>query len=776
MLRKVMRSATTSTLGVVALLAVVVAVTVFVPGRDVVAEDDDDVIKIDLREAIGIEDFLKLVGSSGEIPLYWDPKSRALQNKEVLGATELRAPRGELLGLVRALLTFYELVLIPVGPPGYEVYLVMDARQTQHILRLKPRFVDLNEKTLAELEDKDGLFVTTTIRVENMTSLRDARTALGRIVTHQLGAVTEVPAARAFVVTDFAPNVVAIYRLLKEMDVKPEGRQVTSAYIQLRHATADEIEPILQDLFTGRERVTRRPGPQNQPSADIDEDPEPRIISDFRTNQLIVYGTHDDIEEIRAVVEHLDVEVYLPASWVHVIQLKNLDADETAQVLQGLIEQSTFFGSTNQSGARSRTPRTTPGRPSRPQPGSAGAPGDEEKPAVVSDKASNSLLISASPRQFDQLKRIIEEIDIKKPQVLIEAALLELSLDDAYRVSTELGLGDDSGLTNPDSVSGFGFTTFGLSTFADSDGDTFFTDRIPNFVDTGGPAPTGLVGGIFAFEQVPLIFSLLNTVSQTRFLQLPSIVTADNEEAIVRVLEKQATSQSTTTTGGNIQGGFGDFQEAGVTLQISPHIADYSYLLLNIRLTVSAFVGEPRVVGDALLPADQIEREIFTAVTCPDRHTVVLGGLLKNVQASTVDRTPILCEIPILGEIFKGTTKRCEETSLFLFVTPTIMSDPGSFDVLDKVSCERKQKADELIGYTEIYNSHFPACEYQDPATGCLRGSGSASDRLDRMGALEYTRFSGVSRDRLQAERAARRAALRSTTCPQTPCPRAVGR
>ena len=135
--------------------------------------------------------------------------------------------------------------------------------------------------------------------------------------------------------------------------------------------------------------------------------------------------------------------------------------------------------------------------------------------------ASNSLLISASPRQFEQLERIIKEIDIKKPQVLIEAALLELTLDDSYRLAIELGLGDDNGLVNDDAASGFGFTTFGLSTFADADGDTFFTDRIPNFVDTGGPGPTGLTGGIFAFGQIPLIFSVLNTVSQSRLLQLP---------------------------------------------------------------------------------------------------------------------------------------------------------------------------------------------------------------------------------------------------------------
>jgi len=767
------RSTAGLTLTVLAAMTLLLAAFVVAPGGNVAVADDEEPVEILLTEPMELEDFLKAVGRVAEFPLYWDPKSRALQGKQVLGARNLKAPRSELFNLVRALLTFYELVLVPVGPQGYEVYLVMDARQTAAIVKLKPKYVDLNDSNLELYESQDGMFLTTTIKVENIASLRDARNALNKIVSGQnIGNVTEVPAARSFVVTDFAPNVVAIYRLLKEMDVQPEGKVVKSAYIQLEYATADEVEPILQDLFMGREAVTRGPRqPGAQGSADIEADPEPRIISDFRTNQLIIYATQDDITEIMEVVKKLDVAVFLPNTWVHVIPLKNLSAQDTAEVLQSLIEQSTFFGlgaggSTGTSrGTTGRSPRGTPGSPSV-----APRAEEEEKPAVVADIASNSLLISASPRQFEELKKIIAEIDVKKPQVLIEAALLELSLDDSYRVAFELGLADDSGVTGNDNVSGFGFTTFGLTTFADKDGDTFFTDRIPNFVDTGGAAPTGLVGGIFALGQIPLIFNLLNTISQSRLMQLPSIVTADNEEAVIRVLERQATSQSTTTSGGNITGGAGDYEDAGVTLQISPHIADNYYLLLNIHLQVSAFVGEPRVVGEALIPSDQLERELLTVVSCPDRHTVVLGGLLGTRQTSTIDRTPLLSEIPILGEAFKGTSKRDQETSLFLFVTPTIMSEPGGFEVLDEESCKRKQKADSLIGSTDLYNTYFPACEYQDPATGCLRGSGSASDRLDRLGALEHTRFASVSQERLAAERAARRAALRPASAP-APCP-----
>jgi general secretion pathway protein D len=734
-----------------------------------ISQAEDEVELLIGNEDITIEAFLRAVGQATGVPLVWNPQDKSISGKKIIGNVHLKAPSEQLFSLVRALLTFYELVMIPVGPKGYQVQLVMDARQTSSILKLKPEYVKLTEENLDLYETQDGKFITTTIKVENMTDLRNARNALTRIVTGQnIGNVTEVAAARAFVVTDFAPNVVAIYRLLREMDVQPEGKEVVSVYITLEHASAEEIEPILTDLFTGRERVTGSAQPRrpNQPNDAEPEDPEPRIIADPRTNKIILYGTKTDIAEIREVIENLDVPVYIRNDRVNVVRLKNLEAEETAEVLTTLIEAASIFGVASGS---------TTGSTGRPRSGTTAAGGErhsreEEKPAVVADVKSNSLIIAATKRQFEELQRVIEAIDIKKDQVLIEAALIELTLDDSYRLAIELGLADDEGLDG-DGAGGFGFTSFGQTVFADKDGDTFFTDRIPPFIDSDATsAPSGLVGGIFAFGQVPLIFNVLNSVSQSRILQLPSIVTADNEEAVIEVKDEQAFSSSSTTTGGVTSGGLGGFEEAGTTLAISPHIADARFLLLNINLEVSAFVGEPRVLASGdVIPSDKITRRLITAVTCPDRHTVVLGGLMGRNQRSTVDKTPYLADIPALGELFKSTQRSDRETSLFLFVTPTIMAgDTEGFSTFDIESCKRKQKADELIGFTEIYNSNFVDCDAQDPASGAfsgrrpgaVRGSGSASDRFDQIGLLEATRFSGVSRQRLEAEKAARRNAL----------------
>ena len=691
------------------------------------SEDPDDPSTLHLKEPLKLPVFLRLLSKRLDMPIVWDPKDKKL-SKEIQGSLNLTGPKKDIFSISRALLGFYDLVMVPVGPPEYRVQMVMDARATNTVLRLKPEYQDVTDENVALLENQDARFITTTIKVENLDSLREASAALKRIVTpSNVGNVQEVPQAKAFVVTDFAPNVAAIYRLLRSMDVKPESSELMSRYFPLQHATADEVEAVLTDLFTGADSLQAARQPQNQrnrtaSSNSSSADPEPRIISDIRTNQVIVYATKRDLDEIADVIAKLDVEVHITRDRIHVIRLKNLEAIETAEVLSSLIEAASIFG--RDGGATGGGANTQGGRPNRinTNPDSID-PRDEEKPAVVADEKSNSLIIAGTKRQFDEIKRVLDEIDVQKDQVLIEAALIELTLEDAYRVAFELGLADDNGAVNDDAASAFGFTSYGQTVFADKDGDTFFTDRIPPFIDSdANAAPRGLVGGIFAFGQVPLIFNLLSRIDRSRILQLPSIVTADNEEAFIQVQDEQAFSES-SSTGNAVTGGLGGFEAAGTTLRISPHIADQNYLLLNINLEVSAFAGEPRQLADgSQIPADKIRRTLQTVVTVPDRHTVVLGGLMGRTQTSTDEKVPYASEIPILGELFKSTTRRDRETNLFLFVTPTIMHGAQSFDILDIESCRRKQKSDELIGFTDIYNAKFVGCDQQDAASGVYNG------------------------------------------------------
>ena len=417
-----------------ALPLAIVAGVLFTPGglfdlgADAHAEDAQLFLP---DEQVPIEDFLRNVAKLTDTPLVWNPEDTDIKRKNIKGNVTIRASKKDILSVVRALLTFYDLVMTPVGPPEYQVQVVMGTKRSNNILRLRPTFIKLKEQDLSTLKDNEGYYVTTTIQLEHIGDLGNLRTALQKVMT-QFGSVSDVPDARAVIVTDFAPNVVAVYRLLQAMDIKPDSSQVTNEFIQLQYALADEVEPLLKELFEGEDRVgattnvPRRPGRNNRSTTAgrVEDDPEPRIISDTRTNQIIVYATKADIAEIKMIVKKIDVPTFITKSYVHVEKLRHLEAEDTAEVLQSLVDASTLFG-TASGGVGTNT--AGGGRVNRPANAQVDAR-EEEKPAIVADLKSNSLIIAASERQYQEIKKILNEIDQKKPQVLIEAALVELTL------------------------------------------------------------------------------------------------------------------------------------------------------------------------------------------------------------------------------------------------------------------------------------------------------------------------------------------------------------
>ena len=305
-----MTRARTITVGLLTLTALLLTL---VPSTTLRAEEEERVA-LNFEGPMPVEQLIQEVGKALDLPLIWDPKSRALQGKEVMGDVRLAGTKEEILRGLGSLLTYYELVIIPVGTDRNLKYLVLDARQTASIVKLKPVYVELNDDNLQKYEKLDGVFLTTTIKVEHMETLRDARNALNRIVTGQnIGNVTEVPAARAFVVTDFAPNVVAIYRLLREMDVSAEGRGAEAATseevfqaVRLKYASAETAAATLTAHFAtnmrGGPRMPQSQSQRQQQPSQLPPRPVLRIQPDPRLNQLLISGMRKDVDRVLEVV------------------------------------------------------------------------------------------------------------------------------------------------------------------------------------------------------------------------------------------------------------------------------------------------------------------------------------------------------------------------------------------------------------------------------------------------------------------------------------------
>ena len=345
-----------------------------------------DEIEINITENMPIEDFLKTLSIASGQTIVWNPADKNVRGKTIVGSFALRGSTEKVMSLSRALLTFYELVMIPVGPGGADVLLVMDARQTSSILKLKPEHVVLTDENISKYENMDGFFITTTIKVEHMNDLRNARNALTRIVTGQnIGNVTEVPDAKAFVVTDFAPNVVAIYRLLREMDVPGAGSSTTTGEttaITLEHAAAVQLSVVLNSHYASSTR------PQNPRQAPQVAGPRaPRITADERTNQLLLTGTKEQIQQVKKAIAMLDVPIAQPSEAAHLVRLTNINAQQAAVALQQLIAGSTLWAA----------------------PGPRGG----SRPGVVAHSETNSLLITANQADFRVLKAILGDMDSK---------------------------------------------------------------------------------------------------------------------------------------------------------------------------------------------------------------------------------------------------------------------------------------------------------------------------------------------------------------------------
>jgi type II secretory pathway component GspD/PulD (secretin) len=361
------------------------------------ADEGQEQVEIVLPEPLALEDFLRLVQRRLDVPLVWDPKSRALQNKELTPDLAFRGTKDEVLDAIRGLLTAYELVLVPVGQGANRKYFVADARQTQSLLRLKPAYVELGPDNLEHYATQDGLFVTTTIAMENVENLRDARNALSRLVTGQgIGSVQEVPDARAVVVTDFAPNVVAIYRLLKQMDVPvaargpdTKDREVVFRAVPIRHAEAADVARLLQKHFALEASTQpRRAVAPNQAVPTVPPVPPLRIDADLRLNQVLVTGMQKDVVRVVEVVAALDRPRPAAPLVIEVIELAHIQAGPAAATLQALIHRSPSAWLAEE--------------------------GVRDLPVVEAHTERNALLIQAGSAAAETLRRVIREMDVAR--------------------------------------------------------------------------------------------------------------------------------------------------------------------------------------------------------------------------------------------------------------------------------------------------------------------------------------------------------------------------
>jgi general secretion pathway protein D len=437
------------------------------------------------------------------------------------------------------------------------------------------------------------------------------------------------------------------------------------------------------------------------------------------------------MKKIEALIKELDIPSRARGR-LHFRALHHTDAGEMAQLLDDLINNTSssgggsIGGSTRPSTSRNSTSRNrnTP-TPQGTAPAGGGALSGsavEGQPVIIADPKSNSLIIQASPTQWETLDDLIHKLDRSRPQVLIETSLVELSLSNQLDVGVELfstqdnvaidtdGDGTADTITNERSM--FGNTGFGLSEIISTDVNGV---QVP--VNKSPIIGQGFTAGIFKNGRLPFILNAFQSSGRARILTQPSLVTNDNEEAAI-TLERKTSFRETVSDNTNTS--TNSFKEVTATteLQISPHISSDNYLRLEITQSVSNFGNRPQ--PDA--PPDTITRQVNTNVTLPDTYTVVLGGLIQEEERSSVSKVPILGDLPIIGFFFRQTQDQSNPSHLFLFVTPHILRDTERFSDYHKMSWEKKLLQDDLFqAEVEFPGRKFAGPDISPSATNKLR-------------------------------------------------------
>jgi type II secretory pathway component GspD/PulD (secretin) len=333
--------------------------------RSADAGEEDVVLSIG-DDDVEVEDFLRALTKATGVQMLWKPSDPALRGRKIVGNLELRAKSHELLGLVRGLLCFYDLVMVPIGPPSHQIQLVRGIDSATRMTALKPTLIELTNQNLGLYDTKDGLYVNTTMHVEHVRDLKALRQDLHDVMREKKAShVFVLPRAHALSVTGFAPDVVAVYRLLAEIDRRGPVRERMAA-IDLEHADAFEVAANVQRHFAAKLKGASAPV----------------ITADDRTNRVLVSGTPPEVEAVRAATRLLDVPVPATDVEAHLIRLRHLDAAETAEVLTDLVASSA--GLWREKG---------------------------EAPGVVAHARMNALVIGASPETFARIRRFVAQLD-----------------------------------------------------------------------------------------------------------------------------------------------------------------------------------------------------------------------------------------------------------------------------------------------------------------------------------------------------------------------------
>ena len=573
--------------------------------------------------------------------------------------------------------------------------------------------------------------------------------------------VAEVKGTQTIIVTAKFGLLDYIVKLLKIIDVEQKNPERIVHIIEAKEADAQELVSIIES-FLQQSRASRSSGAAKAPvrttssssSRSVSSinrggtnDFETSLIADPRTQKIIITTyTMEDLEDINMLVRELDTRFDLRRLKTQIYRMRYLKAIDVAPVISDIIGSAGGTRSGTRglgTSARSRT-RTqgrattqsrgalggTTGRSSAGLTGQGGGAGLLPT-LIVPHEETNALIVQAEPEEYAEILNILEQIDVKRRQVFLEAALVQVAQSSSLNYTIELLAGDPD---DRDARLLFE-SSFGLSGINTEDFNRVF--------DLTNP-PAGGVAALMNRGKFPMLVQFLKANSDSKVLATPFILADDNVQSTINITETRYVTNSSTVNTATTTSQQGE--EAGITLDIFPTINSENSVFLEAGLEVSEFAAAS--TGNSLPP--KTTNSITSSVTIAGDRLYVIGGLTRENKAKVVDKIPLLGDIPFLGKLFRSESDSSSVTNLYIFLRAHILTDEHFKDLanltdqaLEKV--DKNAEQDPLKSQFEL-PLHKPKAQVEsnrdEPAIFRRAGSSSSSSKRQAGGTQRNFRSS----------------------------------
>jgi general secretion pathway protein D len=503
-------------------------------------------------------------------------------------------------------------------------------------------------------------YVTRLIPLKNVDAKILAATVLAPLIPKTSSVVAYAP-TNTLVVTDSGANIDRLVKIIRELDIS--GKLGTFEVIPLKEGSAEEIAAICNQMLEESQQDGSTAAARRQRR--IAQTDGGKILAYPRTNSLIVMASGSELETIREWIRKLDRKRESGQSNIHVYYLENADAETLAKTLNEMLVRMPSASAAETAGV-------------------SDSPLGSEGTFITADIPTNSLIIKASPEDYQILEELIRGLDILRKQVYVEALVMELSLDATRDLGISLQGAADVG--NESVIFGTSNLNTGNTTLSDL--TPVSGTSIPNLLARsveglmlGGLfnpiTVTGLDGQEITIPAFSALLHLSKVTGDVNILSAPRLLTSDNEEAeIVVGANVPIVTAKLVDTGsaGLAQSNTIERQDVALTLRFTPQIAQGNLIRLEVFEEMTDLVAG--TLNNANGPT-WTKRLIRNTVLAEDSQTVVLGGLIGTNTQENVSKVPLLGDIPGLGWLFKSKNTVERKTNLMVFITPKIINNAG---------------------------------------------------------------------------------------------------